>query len=449
MRKKTIALLILTILAFSIFPFVPNTKAQGTSPTVSLSPSTTQVTQVNQYIYLNVTITDVQNLWAWTATVTWDPTALTLIGSPTEGSFLQQAGTTEFIPTPAKNQPGAEVINDAVLGYAGASGNGDLATIEFQVIGQTSTTVQLGNITIEGPPPSGSLYGTSITLAATSSSATITFVSGGVPAADAGPDQTVTQGTTVTFDGSKSLPSSITSYSWNFVHNGANESLTGVNPTFAFNLPGIYVVTLIATDANGPSTPTTVTITVNSSSKPIAVIAGVSQGQSVPTGQPITLSGTGSSEPNNGTIAKYLWGVNLISQTSTAGKTSQETGGALAIGSNATVTYTFSSFASDLKSETYNITLTVFDATNQNNTATTQITVVRGTGATSTPTATSSTTTSTPGSTSTSGATSSPTPASTSDDGPQAGLPPEVIAITVIITILALCGSTIWLRKRT
>ena len=446
MRKKTICLLIIALLALSIFPLVPRAKAQG--PTVTLAPTTYQVSQLQQTFTLSVTISNVQSLWSWTVEIAWDPTVLSLVGTPQTGGFLEQAGTAQFLATPAyKGATGAETINDVSYSTTGVSGSGVLATIEFQVNAETSTSVQLGNITLESPNPSDPSYGTPITLAPpTSSTTTISFVSG-APVANPGSGQTVTEGATVTFDGSKSLPSgSITAYSWSFMYNGAKQTLTGANPTFTFNIPGIYVVTLVVTDSNGASEPVTVTITVNNTSKPVAVIKveGANNGQ-VPSGQQVTLNGTGSYEANNGTIIKYLWNAEIVSQTQTNGKTSSPKYGSSAIGANATVTYTFT-LSESVESEIYNVTLTVFDVTNQNDTASTQITVGPGSNPSSTPTATStSTPTSAPTSSATANPTSTPSPIGTQ----QSGLPPDIVAITIIITIIALGGSTIWLRKRT
>jgi len=432
MRKKTICLLIITLIALSIFPLVPNTKAI-TGPTVALAPATYQVSQLQQTFTLSVTISNVQSLWSWTVEIAWDPTVLSLVGTPQTGGFLEQAGTAQFLATPAyKGATGAETINDVSYSTTGASGSGVLATIKFQVNAETSTSVQLGNITLESPNPSNPSYGTPITLAPpTSSTTTISFVSG-APVANPSSDQTVTEGATVTFDGSKSLPSgSITAYSWSFMYNGVNQTLKGENPTFTFNIPGIYVVTLVVTDSNGASQPVTVTITVNNTSKPVAVIniEGISKGQSVPAGQPITFNGTGSYELNNGTIAKYLWQV-----------------GGITVGTSATVTYNFTLPSSE-KSATENVTLTVFDATNQNNTASTQLTIVPGSGQTSTPAPTTPTAASTPSPTSST--TANPTSTPSPDNTSQSGLPPDIVAITIIITMITLGGSTIWLRKRT
>lgn len=426
MRKKTICLIIIITLALSIFPLVPRTTAQ-TEPTISLTPSTTQVTQLDQTFTLGITISNVQNLWLWDAVIIWDPAVLTMVNTPQEGDFMPQAGSTLFIAIPPNNGTVPD-ITDTLISTSGVSGSGVLATLEFKVIAQSaSTTVQVANITLQAPLPAGEETGTAhpaITPTSTSSTATVSFVQGGAPAANAGPDQTVTEGTTVTFDGSKSISAGTNpTYAWSFTYNGATQALSGVTPTFPFSIPGIYVVTLTLTDSNGADT-STVTITVQSNTKPVAVIVieGISQGQSATVGQTITFNGTESYEANNGTIARYLW------------NTGDASGG-----TTATITHAYA------VPGTFNVTLTVFDATNLNDTTSTLLTVVKGTGQTSSPTPTTSTPTSTPSPNSSSTPTPTPTPNST----PQASLPPDILAIIVIITILVLGGSTLWLRKRT
>jgi len=82
------------------------------------------------------------------------------------------------------------------------------------------------------------------------------------PVANAGTDQTVYEDTLVTFDGSGSYDNvGIVSYVWTFI-DVAPQTLTGVNPTYTFHTPGVYVVTLNVTDASGNWATDTVTITV-------------------------------------------------------------------------------------------------------------------------------------------------------------------------------------------
>ena len=68
------------------------------------------------------------------------------------------------------------------------------------------------------------------------------------PVADAGPDQSVFQGTTVTFNGSGSTDDvGIKSYVWNFT-DLTPKILTGVRPTYRFKNVGNFSVTLNVTD---------------------------------------------------------------------------------------------------------------------------------------------------------------------------------------------------------
>jgi parallel beta-helix repeat protein len=72
------------------------------------------------------------------------------------------------------------------------------------------------------------------------------------PEAHAGPDQTVTLGTSVTFDGSTSIDNvGIANYTWTFTHNSTSVTLYGVSPTFRFWEVGNHTVTLNVSDAAG------------------------------------------------------------------------------------------------------------------------------------------------------------------------------------------------------
>jgi PKD repeat protein len=445
MNKKIISLLIIFTLIFFIFPFTNQAKAQ-TEPTVSLTPSQTSVSQLQQLIAINITISNVQNLAAWQVYVTWDPTVLNMISPPKEGGFLSDGGAinTQFITSLYSNKS-TYTVADAILTTEGVNGSGVLATLQFQVIGQSaSTTVYLNDVSLQGPTPNNNgVVGQPATITPTSDSATATvsFVAGGAPAANAGSNQVVTQGSTVTFDGSKSVSTgSNPTYTWSFTDGGTAKTLPGITPTYTFNNPGIYTVTLTLKDSNGSSN-STVIITVQSNSQPVAkiTIEGIAQGQSVTAGQSVIFNGSESYEPNNGKIVKYIWKSSQRSGSANVASVSNPADMS-EIGSNATISYAFH------EEGWYNITLTVFDTTNLNATASTTISVV-GSGSSPTPTASSTPTTSpssTPTATSDT-ATATPTP---NDILQTSSIPPAILAILIIITIAVLVGSTFWLRKR-
>ena len=64
MKKAIITLIILTSIVLTLFPIVNLTIAQST-PTIALSPAQITATQIGQLIQVNITISNVQNLWAW------------------------------------------------------------------------------------------------------------------------------------------------------------------------------------------------------------------------------------------------------------------------------------------------------------------------------------------------------------------------------------------------
>jgi len=81
--------------------------------------------------------------------------------------------------------------------------------------------------------------------------------------ADAGANQTVTEGTRVTFDGSLSNSGAgIMNYTWEFTYEGTEVVLYGPAPLFYFNATGTYIVTLTVLDGSSQTDNDTVTITV-------------------------------------------------------------------------------------------------------------------------------------------------------------------------------------------
>ena len=71
------------------------------------------------------------------------------------------------------------------------------------------------------------------------------------PIADAGPDQTVTEGLTVQFDGSGSTDN-VAVVNWTWVFPGTSPpTLYGERPTYQFSSIGNYTITLTVTDAAG------------------------------------------------------------------------------------------------------------------------------------------------------------------------------------------------------
>jgi PKD repeat protein len=122
------------------------------------------------------------------------------------------------------------------------------------------------------------------------------------PVANAGLDQMVNEDTLVTCDGSMSSDNvGITAYTWTFT-DMTIKTLTGAKPTYTFNTPGVYTITLNVTDASGNWATNTMTITVQDSTKPIA---NAGQNQTVNVGAKVIFDGGGSSD--NVGIVSYEW----------------------------------------------------------------------------------------------------------------------------------------------
>ncbi len=131
------------------------------------------------------------------------------------------------------------------------------------------------------------------------------------PVADAGADQTVDEGSTVTLDGTGSSdPEGVTlTYAWT---SGTTVTLTGgstSSPTFTapqVTADTSLVFTLTVSDGDLSATDT-VTVTVQDTTEPNrAPVADAGPNQTVDEGDAATLNGTGSSDPDGNTLT-YAW----------------------------------------------------------------------------------------------------------------------------------------------
>jgi hypothetical protein len=133
------------------------------------------------------------------------------------------------------------------------------------------------------------------------------------PTANAGPDQSVNEGTQVTLDGTGSTDTdgTIASYSWTQT-SGPSVTLSsssGAQPTFTAPSVGASGATLVfslgVTDNQGAtdSTPDAVSVTVNNVNQPPVANAG--SDQTVSENTLVTLTGLGSTD--DGSIASYAW----------------------------------------------------------------------------------------------------------------------------------------------
>ena len=131
------------------------------------------------------------------------------------------------------------------------------------------------------------------------------------PTADAGVNQNVTIGSTVTLDGSASSDADGDSLTWSWtltsMPSGSSATLSAssaVKPSFIADLDGAYVFSLVVNDGMASSVADSVTITaatVNS-----APVANAGTDQSVKTLSTVTLDGSASSDADGDSLS-YSW----------------------------------------------------------------------------------------------------------------------------------------------
>lgn len=97
---------------------------------------------VGQNFTINISISNIANLYGWECRLGWNAAVLDLI-NVTEGSFLERTGSTFFDYSPNETL-GNLVIDCTLLGnVTGANGNGVLASIQFYVKNEGACTLPL------------------------------------------------------------------------------------------------------------------------------------------------------------------------------------------------------------------------------------------------------------------------------------------------------------------
>ncbi len=136
-------LTICTVFFFLAFPFP---KVLSGNTTVNIVP-VNMTTTPGQNFSINVTVTNVFDLYGWEVKINWDHSLLNLVGS-VEGPFLSSHGATFF--TSAVNlTTGNLVLDGTLLGLVpGVSGSGTLAFVTFQATTVGQCVLNLYNATL-------------------------------------------------------------------------------------------------------------------------------------------------------------------------------------------------------------------------------------------------------------------------------------------------------------
>jgi general secretion pathway protein D len=118
--------------------------AQAGPTVLEVTPSS--LTTSSSTFSLDIAVTGVSDLYAFQFDLGFDPTILAAT-SVTEGTFLPGGGATLFIPGAIDNVGGtisstADTLQGAI---PGVSGSGDLAVINFEVLGPGTSTINIFN----------------------------------------------------------------------------------------------------------------------------------------------------------------------------------------------------------------------------------------------------------------------------------------------------------------
>ena len=229
--------------------------------------------------------------------------------------------TTTVDTAPVANAGANQLVSVGALvqlnGAASTDVDGDALTYRWSLITKpANSTATLSNANGVNPTFSADLSGTYVAQLIVndgkidSSPATVAVTTNIIqaPTANAGPNQTVVHGTTVSLNGAGSDPQGLPlTWTWALITRPAGSvaalsSSSMPTPTFVVDLPGTYIAQLIVSDGILNSVPSTVTITTTNT--PPVANAGPSQNVSI--GTLVVLDGKGSSDADHDPLT-YSW----------------------------------------------------------------------------------------------------------------------------------------------
>jgi len=193
-------------------------------------------------------------------------------------------------------------------GSGSSDPDGDPLTYEWGIppvayltgVQPTATFTNPGTYTISLRVNDGTVYSSWVSF-----TVTITTSANQPPVAVAGGPYSGVEGQLIQFDGtgSSDLDGDPLTYSWTL---SDGRTLTGAQPSISFATAGSYTVTLVVSDGQASSAPSTATITVTPSTPNQPPVADAGGPYSGVEGQLIQFDGTGSSDPDGDPLT-YSW----------------------------------------------------------------------------------------------------------------------------------------------
>ena len=145
-RKIIIVACLVAILVVVLAYVILSSPPSSSSTMVSVEPQTVQGT-TGQNFMINVSISNVNDLYSWQIALSWNPSLLN-VTNVMEGPMLKSSGNITFFSPVVNNAAGnLSALCTRLYSFGsnvtGVRGNGTLMTVQFEVIGSGACALNL------------------------------------------------------------------------------------------------------------------------------------------------------------------------------------------------------------------------------------------------------------------------------------------------------------------